>query len=92
MSEGQLKKLLEQQFAVFFGQVTKHMDARIDKLDERIDGLDSKITRLQGAVDGIAARLDDMETDNGARDVQLDRHETWIQQLSDHTSLTLNRD
>lgn len=84
MTEEELTRVLNTQLAVFFGQMTKHFD---EKLETKADK--EQVERLQNTMDGIAKRLDEDEQERAAANQQLGRHENWIGQLAQNTKTTL---
>jgi hypothetical protein len=82
MNEDQLKKLLNQELATFFGQMTKHLDERLDSLEaSKADR--QQVARLQNTLDGIAKRLETDEHERAAITSQPDRHQNWIIRATD---------
>src|SRR6266536_5728383 len=89
MTEDQLSKILNQQLAQFFGQMSRHIDERFSTVNARFDEVDQKFSQLQSAVDGIASQLDDLATEHAAHSAKLDRHERYITQLADYSQVKL---
>jgi hypothetical protein len=82
MNEDQLKKLLNQELAAFFGQMTRHFDERLDSLEaSKADR--QQVARLQNSLDGIAKRLETDEHERAAITSQLNRHQNWIIRATD---------
>ncbi len=50
----------------------------------------SDVGDIQNQLDGIAARLDDDDTERAALEAKVDRHEGWVRQLADTTGLKLD--
>jgi predicted nuclease with TOPRIM domain len=66
------------------------VDERFNRLEARADKLEEDFGRLQNTLDAFLKRLDDIEKDNAARDIQLARFERWIQQIADKTGVKLD--
>ncbi|MEJ0073578.1 MAG: hypothetical protein WDN27_05940 [Candidatus Saccharibacteria bacterium] len=47
------------------------------------------LDRLTNTIDGFLKRLDDIETDNTARDAQIARLERWIESIAQKTGVKL---
>jgi hypothetical protein len=86
MTSDELKVILEDNNAKFFGQVLKHVDESIDKLDTKIT---KRFDSVDTTLDGIAKRLDTDDQERVAAEAQLDRHGNWIGQLADATHTKL---
>lgn len=97
MTEDQFKQLLEQNNialmkrieesnAAFFGQLSRHFDARFDTLDNK---LTTTTNRIYIQLDGITKRLDDDDKERTAMSAELDRHSEWIGQLAKVTGTKL---
>jgi chromosome segregation ATPase len=67
----------------------QHVDERFNKLENRVDKVEKHLDRLTDTLDVFLKRLDDIETDNTARDAQLARLERWIEQIASKTGVTL---
>jgi FtsZ-binding cell division protein ZapB len=74
----------------------QHVDERFNKVEVELsnvkqDTADLKAShdKLLNTLDHFLKRLDDIETDNTARDAQFARLERWIEQLADKTGLKL---
>ena len=70
------------QFASRVDERFSHLEARVDKLEEHFD-------RLNNTLDAFLKRLDDIETDNHARDAQIARMERWIEKIAKQTGVQL---
>jgi septation ring formation regulator EzrA len=66
-----------------------HFDKRFDEIDKNISKIDEKYDHLVVTLDSFLKRLDDIETDNTARDAQLARLERWIEQVANKTGVKL---
>ncbi len=67
----------------------QNVDERFDRLEKRVDKLEQNLDRLTNTLDAFLKRLDDIETDNTARDAQLARLERWIEQIASKTGVKL---
>lgn len=67
----------------------QHIDTRFDALEKRADKLEAQFERLNDTLHAFLKRLDDIEADNAARDVQLARHEKWLEQIAAKTGVKL---
>jgi hypothetical protein len=79
MTEDQFKRLLEQNNAVFFGQLSRHFDKQLGALR---DELKDETDRIYNAVDGIAKRLETDEQERTAINAEQRRQNGWIGQLA----------
>jgi DNA anti-recombination protein RmuC len=89
MNKDELKKLLDSQFATFFGQMSRHIDQRFAQQDA---GLDERLDRIETILD---RRVKQEETDYQERVAlknQVDRHEGWIKQLAAKVGLRLSHE
>jgi len=80
------RKALNQELAGFFGQLERHVDARIDGLAQTFT---KRFDALESTLDGMAARLDTETTERSALTRQVDRHQDWIGQLAQTTHTKL---
>lgn len=67
----------------------ERVDERFDRLEARVDKLEENFERLNNTLDAFLKRLDDIETDNHARDAQIARMERWIEQIAKKTGVQL---
>lgn len=77
----------DDQFTKLFGYMSKNFDdirAQLAHVATKDD-----IDEIHNRLDGIATRLDDDDTERGALQSQVDRHEGWIKQLGDKTGTDL---
>ena len=65
------------------------VDERFSKVEFRLNKLEQSFERLQNTLDAFLKRLDDMETENTARDAQLARLERWIEQVAKKADVKL---
>jgi hypothetical protein len=79
MTEDQLNDVLNQQLAKFLGQVTTHIDRRVDDLQAEVT---ARLDRIGISLDGLAKRLDTDDQERLAMTAQLDRQKNWITQLA----------
>lgn len=67
----------------------QNVDERFNKVDSDTVDLNKKYGHLINTLDNFLKRLDDIETDNTARDAQLARLERWIEQVAAKTGVKL---
>ena len=74
-----------------FTKLFNHMNKRFDKLEKQLDNNATKkqLDNLIVTIDGFLKRLDNIEADNMARDLQYARHDRWIHQLANKTGIEL---
>jgi len=103
MAEYATKKELEQvvskavdDIADIIQSFAQSVDERFNKVEEDIADLksdvaelDKKYDRLVRTLDHFLKRLDDIETDNTARDAQIARIERWVEQIAAKTGVKL---
>jgi tetrahydromethanopterin S-methyltransferase subunit B len=65
------------------------VDERFNKLEARVDDLDKKFDRLLNTIDGFLKRLDEVEAEQTARDVQFERLLEWAREVSKKTGVPL---
>lgn len=82
-----LAAMFERNNAVLFGQFVRYFDKR---LDEELSPLRQAFAHMQDNLDDFLKRMSDDEVERGAMYVQLDRHETWIGELAEHTGTQLS--
>lgn len=82
-------KVLEESLDKFAIKIIKHIDQQITGLRNDIAKIDANYEHLIGTLDTFLKRLDNIETDNAARDVQLARLERWIEQIAVKTGVKL---
>lgn len=82
MNEDQLRTILNQELAGFFGQVSQHVDKRIDELRGEINAVKADVDRVHTAVDGLAKDIVEDRQERTAMNTQLDRHEAWIERAA----------
>lgn len=86
MTEDQFKRLLEQNNATLFGQMSQYLDRRFDSLR---DELKADSNRIYNAIDGIAKRLTTDEQERAATNAEQHRQNGWIGQLAKATNTKL---
>lgn len=86
MTEDQFKRLLEQNNAALFGQLTQYLDKRFEERDRK---LDTGLNRIYTTLDGVAARLDTDEQERAAISTEQERQNGWIGQLARSTGTEL---
>ena len=86
MTEDQFKRLLEQNNATLFGQMSQYFDKRFDSFR---DELKSDSNRIYNAIDGIAKRLETNEQERAAINEEQRRENGWIGQIAKATNTKL---
>lgn len=66
-----------------------HFDKRFDKIEESTAEINDKYDHLITTLDAFLKRLDNIEANDAARDVQLARHEKWLEQIAAKTGVKL---
>ncbi len=89
VTKDDLDEALSKGFDGIYEKLTKHFDERFDVIETNIAELNKKYDHLISTLDTFLKRLDDVETDNQARDVQLARLERWIEQIAAKTGVKL---
>ncbi len=83
----ELRDILNQELAIFAGQIMRHVD---DKIDELRHELKADIADVNQGIDTLTQRLTDDEAERAAILAQLDRHERWHHQTADALHLKLD--
>lgn len=65
------------------------VDERFNRIEERLDKLDESHQRLLNTIDGFVKRLDEVETEQLARDRQFERLVEWAHKVSEKTGIPL---
>lgn len=76
---------LSEVIASFAAQV----DERFNRIEDRLDKLDESHQRLLNTIDGFVKRLDEVETEQIARDRQFERLVEWAHKVSEKTGIPL---
>jgi predicted nuclease with TOPRIM domain len=84
-----LRKDIVYDLSEVIGQFAERVDERFNHLEARVDRLEEQFERLQNTLDRFLKRLDDIEKDNAARDMQIARLERWIEQVAQKTGVRL---
>ena len=98
-----LKEALDQQSTALRGEIKEavtdlseiittfahQVDERFNKLETRMDEYDRKLDRLINTIDGFIKRLDEVETEQTARDAQFERLLEWAREVSKKTGIPL---
>lgn len=61
----------------------------IKHLDKRIDGIEERLDKLTKAVEHLASSVDTLLTEYAAIKTQMDRHDRWLKQLAAHAGIEL---
>ena len=64
-------------------------DTRFNRVEKDIVDIKVSLDRLVSTVDGFVKRLDDMETENAARDAQFARLVQWAKEVSAKTGIPM---
>lgn len=65
-------------------------DERFNKLEARMSKFDRKLDSLTNTIDAFVKRLDDIETEQIARDRQFSRLLAWAHKVSEKTGIPLD--
>lgn len=65
------------------------IDERLDRLEERMDRIERSLDTLTRTIDGFIKRLDQVETEQLARDAEVQRLKGWIEQIAKETGVKL---
>ena len=65
------------------------VDDRFNKIEKDISDIKSSIDRLTNTIDGFVKRLDEVETEQTARDAQFERLLEWAREVSKKTGVPL---
>jgi hypothetical protein len=85
MSNEDFRQLLETELAKFFGHFTRRLD---DLMRTKADR--SQVEHMQKTLDAFLLRQDKGDTERAAMNSQLNRHDRWIGELSNHTGAELS--
>ncbi len=77
---------LNTQLAIFYGQVTRHFDKKINTVQAEFR---SDVDRMYSLLDGLALRITDDESERAAMGHEQIRHKRWIGQLAKRTDTKL---
>ncbi|MDV8022231.1 hypothetical protein [Rhodococcus sp. IEGM 1330] len=75
------------EFTKLFKYMEKRFDAIESELSKKADADDMK-----NRFDQVIGAIDDLATEHTALSSQVDRHDGWIHQISDHLDLKLSSD
>ena len=89
MTADQFKQLLEQNNAVFFGQLTKYLDVQVKEVTDQLDKHDVRFSQIMSSLDQLLKQSETGEQEQAMiiRDQTL--HKDWIGQLAKATNTTL---
>jgi septal ring factor EnvC (AmiA/AmiB activator) len=65
------------------------VDERFNRIEERLEKIEKSHDRLLNTIDGFVKRLDEVETEQLARDRQFDRLVAWAHKVSEKTGIPL---
>jgi hypothetical protein len=89
VTKADLDKSLDSGFNSLYKKLTEHFDKQFDEVKEDIAELNGKYDHLINTLDTFLKRLDNIEANDAARDVQLARHEKWLEQIAAKTGVKL---
>lgn len=81
-----MKDMSEDQFTKLF----KYMESFRSEVNDRFDEVDKKIDDIYKILDAHLKKIEDILTENTARDQQYKRMERWIHQLAEHSGVKLD--
>jgi len=88
--EKRLDQKLNEQFAIFFGKLDRYLTKRLDNFETRVIGrFDTRIDRLEQMMDASIKRHERLEDEQTALCAQVDRHEVWLQRVTDTASRSI---
>lgn len=76
--------------ASIIGDFSGRVDERFNKVEADMADLNSKYDHLLNTLDAFLKRLDDIESDNTARDAHLERLERWLHQVASKLEIELH--
>ncbi|HEV7454112.1 MAG TPA: hypothetical protein VGO07_02530 [Candidatus Saccharimonadales bacterium] len=79
---------IEQQFAAFFGKMTRYIDKRFD---EELAPIRRDIHHIYKVLDYLMKRAETEEQEHIIMYGQLDRHDGWIKELAASTGTRLSK-
>lgn len=85
MNETQMNKILDAQFARFFGYVDKRFYEFEIKLDQKADR--HQMDHIYEVLDDIVGTLRDIKVEIAAQSHQFNRHEAWIKKTAHKINL-----
>lgn len=65
------------------------VDSRFSEVEKRLDRLEDSHQKLLNTIDGFLKRLDEIETEQLARDRQVERLIEWARKVSEKTGIPL---
>lgn len=75
-----------------FTKLFQHMNKRFDAIEKQLDNTATKnqFDYLIKTLDGFLKRLDNIEANNAARDIQYARHDRWLHQIAQKAGVKLS--
>ncbi len=70
-------------------KLIQHIDKGNKELKQEIEKIDEKYNQLLTTLDAFLKRLDNIEANDAARDMQLARHDRWLEQIATKTGIKL---
>jgi septal ring factor EnvC (AmiA/AmiB activator) len=90
MADYLTKNDLDKSLDMLVIKMIKHLDKQTNEIKKNIKSIDDKYDKLLTTLDRFLKRLDDIETNDAARDLQLARHDRWLQQIASKTDVKLS--
>ncbi|HEY1645363.1 MAG TPA: hypothetical protein VGF75_03170 [Candidatus Saccharimonadales bacterium] len=84
-----LDKSLDEALDKFAIKLIKHIDKSNKEIRQEVEKIDEKYDHLITTLDAFLGRLDNIEANDAARDVQLARHERWLEKIASKTGVKL---
>ena len=78
--------MLDEKLAAFFGQMTTYLDKRFAATELR---LEERLARIEKTVDDTQKHLENTNHELMALSMQTDRHEVWINRVTDTASRSI---
>lgn len=89
MTADQFKQLLEQNNAVFFGQLTKYLDGQVKEVTDRLDKHDVQFDQIMSSLDQLLKQSVTGEQEQAMIIHDQAIHKDWIGQLAKATNTKL---
>lgn len=96
LTQTQLKEALKENNKLIVDEISENMNTMMERIDERFNRLEARVDRLEeshqkllNTVDGFLRRLDEVETEQTARDAKFERLAKWAKEVSEKTGIPL---
>jgi predicted nuclease with TOPRIM domain len=90
------KSILDETIKSAVDDIANIIDTYTSRIDERLKRIESDIVDLKAShdkllntIDGFLKRLDEVETEQTARDAEMLRVKQWVKQIADETGVKL---